>query len=108
MADNPEVMTRSAFAGTNQAEFNQPASIFICWKCATKHWGFTLRLFLSGFVLTDIPVLCKNSFLNAKNIGRDLVQQPNAPNLQISACQRSLCSVHLHRKSLCPFDNNQG
>src|SRR5437868_9358700 len=49
--------------------------ISICWKCATKHWGFTLRLFLSGFVLNHIPMLDKNPVLNTHNICRNPIHR---------------------------------
>jgi len=57
-----------AFVVTNQGRIQSAVLISICRKCATKHWGFTLRLFLSGFVLNDIPVLYENSVLYAHNI----------------------------------------
>src|SRR5882724_9600331 len=55
------------------------ALISICRKSVTEHWGFTLRLFLSGFVLNDIPVLYENSVLNANNIGCDPVHHRSKP-----------------------------
>jgi hypothetical protein len=42
-------------------------------KSVTEHRGLTLRLFLSGFILNDIPVLYENAIFNANNIGRDPV-----------------------------------
>src|SRR5258707_625878 len=74
-----EQSAAGTFVATTLVEFKSTALISICRKSVTEHLGFTLRLFLSSFVLNDIPVLYENSVLNANNIGSDPVHHRSKP-----------------------------
>ena len=40
----------------------------VFWKTCPEHWSFTLRLLFGRFILNHVPMLDKDSVLNAQNI----------------------------------------
>jgi len=44
-------------------------------KTCSEHRSFTLRLFFGRFILNDIPMLGKDSILNAQNICGDAIHR---------------------------------